>query len=163
MGVKEECGKANLKCNNKKTKIMASGPITSWQREGENVEAVTDFLFLDSKIAADSDCSHEIEGCLLIGRKAMTNLNIKKRGITLLRKVCVVKALQASLSFTSSRSLLKFMSIESVMLSHHFIPAPSYSFCFQSFPSIQVFSNEWCGSLHQVAKVLELRLQHQSF
>ena len=163
MNVKEECEKGGLKLNIQKTKIMASGPITSWQREGENVEAVTDFLFLDSKIAADSDCSHEIEGCLLIGRKAMTNLNIKKRGITLLRKVCVVKALQASLSFTSSRSLLKFMSIESVMLSHHFIPAPSYSFCFQSFPSIQVFSNEWCGSLHQVAKVLELRLQHQSF
>ena len=80
MGVKEERGKANLKCNIKKTKIMASGPITSWPREGENVEAVTDFLFLDSKITADSDCSHEIEGCLLVGRKAMTNLNIKKQG-----------------------------------------------------------------------------------
>ena len=95
MGVKEECGKANLKCNNKKTKIMASGPITSWQREGENVEAVTDFLFLDSKIAADSDCSHEIEGCLLIGRKAMTNLDsvLKSRDITLLTKVHIVKAM----------------------------------------------------------------------
>ena len=58
MGVKEERGKANLKCNIKKTKIMASGPITSWPREGENVEAVTDFLFLDSKITADSDCNH---------------------------------------------------------------------------------------------------------
>ena len=78
--VKKESGKANLKCSIKKTKIIASGPITSGQREGENVEAVTDFLFLDSKITVDSDCSHDIERCLLIGRKAMTNLNIKKKG-----------------------------------------------------------------------------------
>ena len=80
MRVKEESEKAGLKLNIQKTKITASGPITSWQIDGETMETVTDFLFLDSKITADSDCSHEIEGCLLVGRKAMTNLNIKKQG-----------------------------------------------------------------------------------
>ena len=69
MKVKKESEKAGLKPNIQKTKIMASGPITSWQREGENVEAVTDFLFLGSKITADGDCSHEIRRCLLLGRK----------------------------------------------------------------------------------------------
>ena len=75
MRVKEENEKASLKLNTKKTKIMASGPITSWQREREKVEAVTDFLFLGSKITADGDCSHEIRRRLLLGRKAMTNLD----------------------------------------------------------------------------------------
>ena len=75
MRVKEEREKAHLKLNVKKTKIMASGPITSWQIEGEKVETVTDFLFLGSKITVDGDCSHEIRRQLLLGRKAMTNLD----------------------------------------------------------------------------------------
>ena len=75
MKMKEEREKAGLKLNIQKTKIMASSPITSWQIEGEKGEAVTDFLFLGSKITADGDCSHEIKRCLLLGRKAMTNLD----------------------------------------------------------------------------------------
>ena len=74
MWVKEKSEKTGLKLNIQKSKIMASSPITSWQIEGEKVEAVTDFIFLGSKITVDSDCSHEIERCLLLGRKAMTNL-----------------------------------------------------------------------------------------
>ena len=95
MNVKEESEKAGLKLNIKKTKIMASGPITSWQIDGEKVEAVTDFLFLGSKITADGDCSHEIKRCLLFGRKAMTNLDsiLKSRNINLPTKVCLVKAM----------------------------------------------------------------------
>ena len=75
MKVKEESEKVGLKLNIQKTKIMASGPITSWQIEGEKVEVVTDFLFVGSEITADGDCSHEIKRCLLLGRKPMTNLN----------------------------------------------------------------------------------------
>ena len=95
MRVKEETGKAGLKLNIQKTKIMASGPITSWQIEGEKVETVTGFVILGSKITVDSDCSHEIKRRLLLGRKAMTNIDsILKRGdITLLTKVHIVKAM----------------------------------------------------------------------
>ena len=75
MKVKEESEKAGLKLNIQKTKIMASGPITSWQIDGETMETVADFIFLDCKIIADGDCSHEIKRCLLLGRKAMTNLD----------------------------------------------------------------------------------------
>ena len=75
MKVKEESEKVSLKLNIHKTKIMASGPITSWQIDGETVETVTDFIFGCSKITADGDCSHEIKRCLLLGRKAMTNLD----------------------------------------------------------------------------------------
>ena len=75
MKVKEESGKAGLKLNIQKTKIMASGPIISWQIDGETMETVTNFIFLDSKITADGDCSHEIKRCLLLGRKAITNLD----------------------------------------------------------------------------------------
>ena len=84
-----------MKLNIQKTKIMASGPITSWQIEVEKVETVTDFIFLDSKITADSDCSHEIRKCFLLGRKAMTNLDsiLKHRHITLPTKVDIVKAM----------------------------------------------------------------------
>ena len=91
----EDNEKAGSKFNIQKMKIMASGPITSWQVEGGNVEAITDFLFLGSKITADGDCSHEIERCLLLGRKVMTNLDsiLKSRDITLLTKVCPVKAM----------------------------------------------------------------------
>ena len=93
--MKEESEKAGLKLNIQKTKIMASDPITSWQIDGENVEAETDFIFLGSKIIADGDCSHEIKRRLLLGRKAMTNLDsiLKSRDITLLTKICMVKAM----------------------------------------------------------------------
>ena len=86
--------KGGLKVNTQKTKIMASGPITSWQIDGEKMETVTDFIFLGSKITADCDCSHEINRCLLLGRKAMTNLDgvLKSRDITLPTKVRLVKA-----------------------------------------------------------------------
>ena len=95
MKVKEESEKVGLKLNIQKTKIMASGPITSWQIDGETMERVTDFIFLGSKITADGDCSHEIKRCLLLGRKAMTNLDsiLKSRDITLLAKVHLVKAM----------------------------------------------------------------------
>ena len=95
MKVKEESEKAGLKLNIQKTKIMASGPITSWQIDGETMETVTDFIFLGSRITADGDCSHEIKRRLLLGRKAMTNLDsiLKRRDITLPRKVHIVKAM----------------------------------------------------------------------
>ena len=95
MRVKEEGGKAGLKLSIQKTKIMTSSPISSWQIEGEKVEAVTDFIFLGSKITADGDCSHEIKRHLLLGTKAMTNLDsiFKSRDITLPTKVCLVKAI----------------------------------------------------------------------
>ena len=95
MKVKEESEKVGLKLNIQKTKIMASGPITSWQIDGETVETVADFIFLGSKITADGDCSHEIKRRLLLGRKVMTNLDsiFKSRDITLPTKVRVVKAM----------------------------------------------------------------------
>ena len=94
MKMKEESEKADLKLNVQKTKIMASGPITSWQIDGETMETVTDFVFFSSKITADGDCSHEIKRLLLLGRKAMTNLDsiLKSRDITLPTKVGLVKA-----------------------------------------------------------------------
>ena len=93
--VKEESEKAGLKLNIQKTKIMASGPITSWQIDGETVGKVTDFIFLGSKITADGDCSHEIKRHLLLGRKALTNLDsmLKSRDTTLPTKVHLVKAI----------------------------------------------------------------------
>ena len=95
MKVKEECEKVGLKLNIQKTKIMASGPITSGQIDGETVETVADFFFLGSKITADGDCSHEIKRCLLLGRKLMTNLDsiLKSRDITLSTKVHLVKVM----------------------------------------------------------------------
>ena len=95
MKVKEESEKVGLKLNIQKTKIMASGPITSWQTVGETMETVTDFIFLGSKITADGDCSQEIKRRLLLGRKAMSNLDIifKSRDITLSTKVHIVKAI----------------------------------------------------------------------
>ena len=95
MKVKEESGKVGLKLNIQKTKIMASGPITPWEIDGETVETVSDFIFWTSKTTADGDCSHEIKRRLLLGRKVMTNLDsiFKSRGITLLTKVCLVKAM----------------------------------------------------------------------
>ena len=95
MKEKEESEKVGLKLNIHKMKIMASGPITSWQIDGETVETVTDFILGGSKITADGDCSHEIKRCLLLGRKAMTNLDsiVKSRDITLPTKVRLVKAM----------------------------------------------------------------------
>ena len=95
MKVKEETEKVGLKLNIPKTKIMASGPITSWQIDGETVETVSDFIFLGSKITTDGDCSHEIKRRLFLGRKVMTNLDsiFKSRDITLPTKVCLVKAM----------------------------------------------------------------------
>ena len=93
--MKEESEKVGLKVNIQKMKIMASGPITSWEIDGETVESVSDFIFLGSKITADGDCSHEIKRCLLLGRKAMTNLDsiLKSRDITLPTVVRLVKAI----------------------------------------------------------------------
>ena len=95
MKVKEESEKVGLKLNIQKTKIMASGPIASWQTGGETVEKVADFIFLGSKITADGDCSHEIKRCLLLGRKVMTNLDgiLKSRDIILPTTVSLVKAM----------------------------------------------------------------------
>ena len=95
MKVKDKSEKADLKLNIQKSKIMASSPITSWQTEGVKVETVTDFIFLGSKITVDSDCSCEMKRCLLLGRKAMANLDrvLKSRDITLLTKFHIVKAM----------------------------------------------------------------------
>ena len=95
MKVKEGSEKAGLKLNIPKTKIMATGPITSWQIDGETMETVQDFIFLGSKITAYGDCSHEIKRRLLLGRKSMTNLNsiLKSRDITLPTKVCLIKTM----------------------------------------------------------------------
>ena len=95
MKVKEESEKVGLKLNIQNTKVMASGPITSWEIDGETVETVSDFIFLGSKITADGDCSHEIKRCLLLGRKVLTNLDsmLKSRDITLPTKVRLVKAM----------------------------------------------------------------------
>ena len=94
MKVKEESEKVGLKLNIQKTKIMASGPTTSWEIDGETVETVSDFIFLDSNTTADGDCSHEIKRLLLLGRRVMTNLGsiFKSRDITLPTKVCLVKS-----------------------------------------------------------------------
>ena len=95
MKVKEESEKVGLKLNIQKTKIMASGPITSWEIDGGKVETVTDFIYLDSKITADSECSHEIKRYLLLGRKAMTNLYsaLKSRDTIFQTEVCIIKAM----------------------------------------------------------------------
>ena len=95
MKVKVESEKVGLKLNIQKMKIMASGPITSWEIDGETVETMSEFIFLGSKITADGDCSHEIKRHLLLGRKTLTHLDsiLKSRGITLLTKVCIVKAM----------------------------------------------------------------------
>ena len=105
--VKEESEKVDLKLNIQKTKIIASSPITSWEKDGETVETVSDFIFLGSKISADGDCSHEIIRRLLLGRKVMTNLDsiLKSREITLPTKVCLVKAMVFSVVMYGCESL----------------------------------------------------------
>ena len=110
MRVKEKSEKAGLKLNIQKTKIMASGHITSWEIDGETMETVTDFIFLGSKISANGDCSHEIKRHLLLGRKAMTNLEsiLKSRDITLPTKIHVVKAMVFSVVTYGLRSVVSY-------------------------------------------------------
>ena len=166
MKVKEESEKVGLKLNIQRTKIMASGPITSWEIDGETVETVSDFIFWGSKVTADGDCSHEIKRCLLLGRKVMTNLDstFKSRDITLQTKVHLVTSLHFSRSVmsdslrphesqhtrppcTNSQSSLRLTCIESVMPSSHLIlchpllllpPALPAS---ESFPMSQLFTS----------------------
>ena len=119
MKVEEERGKAGLKLNIQKTKIMASGPITSWQIDGETMETVTDFIFLGSKITADDDCSHEMKRCLLLGRKVKTNREsiLKSRVITLPTKVHLVKAMVFQVVVYVSESwTIKKLNTEELML-----------------------------------------------
>ena len=105
MKVKEESGKVGLKLNIRKMKIIASSPITSWEIDGEIMKTVTDFIFLGCKITADGDCSHEIKTCLLLGRKAMTNLDsiFESRDITLLIEVHIIKAMVFPVVITDAR------------------------------------------------------------
>ena len=115
--VKKESEKAVLKLNIQKTKIMASSPIASWQIDGETMETLTDFIFLGSKITADGDCSHEIQRCLLLGRKAMTNLDIlKSRDITLPTKLHLVKAMVFPVVMYGYESWTIKLSAEELML-----------------------------------------------
>ena len=118
MKVKEESEKAGLKLNIQKTKIMASSSITSWQIDGETVETMADFIFLGSKITADGDCSHEIKRRLLLGRKAMTNLNsiLKSRNITLPMKVRLVKAMVFPVVMYGCEGLYRKLSTKELML-----------------------------------------------
>ena len=121
MRVKEESEKTVLKFNIQKTKFLASGPITSWQIVGEKVEAVSDFIFLGSKITVDCDCSHEIKRCLLLGRNAMTNLDsiLKSRDISLPTKVCRVKAMVFPVVMYGCENwTIKKLSIEELILSN---------------------------------------------
>ena len=119
MKVKEENAKVGLKLNIQKTKIMESGPITSWQIDGETVETVTDLIFLGSKITADGNCSHEIKRRLLLGRKVMTNLDsiLKSRDFTLPTKVCLIKAMVFPVVMYGCESwAIKKLSAEELML-----------------------------------------------
>ena len=120
MKVEEESEKVGLKLNTQKTnKVMASGPVTSWQIDGETMETVRDFIFLGSKITADGDCSHEIQRHLFLGRKAMTNLDsiLKSRDITLLSKIHVIKALVFPVVIHGCESwTIKFSTKESILL-----------------------------------------------
>ena len=118
MKVKEESEKVALKFNIQKTKIMASGPITSWEVNGETVEAVSDFILLGSKITADGDCSHEIKRRLLLGRKVMTNLDsvLKSRDITLSTKIRLVKAMVFPVVMYGCESWTIKLSVKELML-----------------------------------------------
>ena len=119
MKVKEESEKSGVKLNIHKKKIMASGPITSWQINGETMETVTDFILGGSKITADGDCSHEIKRLLLLERKAMTNLNslLKSRDKTLPKKICIVKAMGFPVVMYGCESwTIKRLSVEELML-----------------------------------------------
>ena len=137
MKVKEESEKVDLKLNIQKTKIMASGPITSWQIDGETVETVADFIFGGSKITADGNCSHEIKRCLLLGRNAMTDLGsiLKIRDITLPTKVCLVKAMVFPVVMYG---LLRELSTKEFMLLNYGVGEDSWeSFGEQGDPTSQ--------------------------
>ena len=168
MKVKEESEEAGLTLNIQKTKTMVSGPIALWQIAGAKMETVTDFIFLGSKITAKGDCSHEIKGYFLLGRKSMANLDgiLKSRDITLPTKVCIVKAMVFPVQFSSvSQSsptlcdpmdcstpgfcvhyqfpeLAQFMSINSVMPSNHLILCLPLLLLPSIFPSIRIFSSK---------------------
>ena len=116
--IKEESEKADFQINIQKTKIMASGPITSWQIDGETMETVEDSILGGSKITADGDCSHEIKRCLLLGRKVMTNLGsiLKSRDITLPTKVCLVKAMDFPVVMYGCKSCTIKLSTKELML-----------------------------------------------
>ena len=119
MRVKEESEKAGLKLNIQKVKIMTSGPISSWQIDGETMEILTDFIFLNSKITADGNSSHEIKRCLFLGGKAMTNIDsiLKNRDITLMTNVCLVKAMVFPVVMYGCESwTIKKMSTKELML-----------------------------------------------
>ena len=118
MKMKEESEKIGLKLNIQKTKIMASGPITSWQIDGASVETVTDFIFWGSKITADGDYNHEIKRCLLFGRKVVTNLDslLKSRDIILPTKVCLVKAMVFPVVMYGCESWTELLSTAELML-----------------------------------------------
>ena len=162
MKVKEESEKFGLKLSIQKTKIIASGPITSWQIDGKTVETVKDFIFLGSKITALGDFSHEIKRCLLLRTKVVNNLSsIQSLSHVRLFATPWIATCQASLSITNSRSSLKLMSIESVMPSNHLILCRPLLLLPSVFSWVGIFSR--AGSSHQVTKVLELQLQHQSF
>ena len=143
MKVKEESEKFGLKLSIQKTKIIASGPITSWQIYGKTVETEKDLIFLGSKITALGDCSHEIKRCLLLRTKVVNNLSsIQSLSHVRLFATPWTAARQASLSITNSWSSLKLMSIESLMPSNHFILCHPLLLLPSIFPSIRVFSNE---------------------
>ena len=147
MRVKEESEKVGVKLNIQKTKIMASSPITSWQTKGGKVEAITDFIFLGSKNTTDRDCRHEIRRCLLLGRKAMTNIS----SVQSLRHVRLfatpwIAARQTSLYITNSWSSPKLMCIKSMMPSNHLLLCRPLFLLSPIPPSIRVFSNE--STLH---------------
>ena len=118
MKVKEEIEKADLKLSIQKTKIMASGPIMSWQIDGETMETVTDFIFRGSNITADGDCSHETERCLFLGKKAMTNLDsiLKSRDVTLPTEVHLVKAMVSPVAIYGCESWTTWLNAEKFML-----------------------------------------------
>ena len=148
MKVKEESEKAGLKLNIQNTKIMASGPINSWQIDEETMETVRDFIFLGSQIAADGDCSHEIKRCLLLGRKAMTNLDsiLKNRGIALPTKVRLVKAMVFPVVMFGCESwTIKESEVKSV--SHVQVFATPWTVPHQTPPSKELSKQEYCSGL----------------
>ena len=142
--MKEEREKVGLKLNIHKTKIMASGPITSWEIDGDTGETVSDFILGGSKITADGDCSHEIKRPLLLGRKAMTNLSsVQSLSRVRLFATPWTAAHQVSLSVTNSQSLPKLTSIESVMPSNHLILCCPLLLLPSILPSVRVISKGW--------------------
>jgi len=142
MNVKEESEKVGLKFNIQKTEIMASGPITSWQTDGETMETVRDFIFLGSKITADGDCSHAIKRCLVLGKKAMYILS----SVQSLSRVPMDCSMPGLPVHHQPQSLNKLMSIELMMSSNHIILSRPLHLPPSVFPSIRVFSNE--STLH---------------